>query len=354
MELSDRKKQILKTVIDAYISSGEPVSSKLVTDRLDVSVSSATVRNEMSDLEDMGYLEHLHTSSGRVPTNEGYREYVVNLMERYKLTLDEILLMNSLLKEKLGEFKDVFGETTRLLSNLTNYTAVSVSKKPKKGFIKKFECVPVDPLSFLLVMVTSDSQVKTRHVHVERELSEAAVKGIAAVLNRGLAGSPLSEVNLETVMSMERELGSYRDLVSPVLRVVYESVSEISDYELNVDGVSKLLSYPEFADALRAQELVKLIEEKQELIDRMTVAPDSDLNVYIGSDGNRLDSVSFLVRPFSLENGVTGAMGLIGPKRMNYSHAIAKLDYITRNLISNQIAGRGEERSDNEQNDEKE
>ena len=346
MDLSDRKKQILKTVVDAYIASGEPVSSKFLTDKLGFSVSSATIRNEMSDLEQMGYLEHLHTSSGRVPTNEGYREYVVNLMERYKLTLDEILLMNSLVKDKIGQFKDVFSETTRLLSELTNYTAVSVSKKPKEGSIRRFECVWVDQLSFLLVMVTSDSQVRTRHIHTEFEISEAAVKSIGAVLNRGLAGVSIGDVSLGVIMKMESELGAYRDLVSPVLRIVYEVVSEVSEYELNVDGISHLLSYPEFSDALRAQELVKLIEEKQELIERMTFASDSDLNVYIGSDGNRLDSVSFLVRPFTLENGVTGAMGLIGPKRMNYSHAIARLDYITSNLISKQIPDRTDERSD--------
>ncbi len=344
MELSDRKKQILKTVIDAYIATGEPVSSKFLTDKLDVSLSSATIRNEMSDLEQLGYLEHLHTSSGRVPTNTGYREYVVNLMERYKLTLDEILLMNSLLKEKLKQFNDVFSETTHLLSRLTNYTAVSVSKKPKKGFIKKFECLFVDPLSFLLVMITSDSQVKTRHIHTEFELNAAALADLALVLNDGLAGLEISAVNFECIMAMERNLGSYRDLVAPILRIVYEEVSQISEYHLNVDGISNLLSYPEFADAVRARELVRLIEEKQELIEKMTVEPEKDLNVYIGTDDGRLDSASFIVRPFSLESGVTGAVGLIGPKRMNYSKAIARLDYITSNLIAGGVHTEGEER----------
>lgn len=345
MELSDRKKQILKTVIDAYIATGEPVSSKFLTDKLDVSLSSATIRNEMSDLEQLGYLEHLHTSSGRVPTNVGYREYVVNLMERYKLTLDEILLMNSLLKEKLKQFNDVFSETTHLLSRLTNYTAVSVSKKPKKGFIKRFECVFVDPLSFLLVMITSDAQVKTRHIHTEFELDAAAVADVALVLNNGLAGLEISAVSFERIMTMEQNLGPYRDLVAPILRIVYEEVSQISEYHLNVDGISNLLSYPEFADAVRARELVKLIEEKQELIEKMTVDPEKELNVYIGTEDGRLDSASFLVRPFSLESGITGAVGLIGPKRMNYSKAIAKLDYITSNLIAGG-GSEGEERKE--------
>lgn len=344
MELSDRKKQILKTVVDAYITTGEPVSSKFLTDKLNVNLSSATIRNEMSDLEQLGYLEHLHTSSGRVPTNTGYREYVVNLMERYKLTLDEILLMNSLLKEKLTQFNDVFSETTHLLSRLTNYTAVSVSKKPKKGSIKKFECVFVDPLSFLLVMITSDSQVKTRHIHTELELTVERVADIALVLNEGLANLEIGEVTFERIMAMEQTLGAYRAIVSPVLRIVYEVVSQISEYHLNVDGISNLLSHPEFADAVRARELVKLIEEKQELIEKMTVDPEKDLNVYIGTEDGRLDSASFIVRPFSLESGVTGAVGLIGPKRMNYSKAIAKLDYITSNLIAGELPSEGEER----------
>ena len=345
MDLSERKKHILKTVVDAYIATGEPVSSKFLTDKLNVSLSSATIRNEMSDLEQMGYLEHLHTSSGRVPTNTGYREYVVNLMERYKLTLDEILLMNSLLKEKLTQFKDVFSETTHLLSKLTNYTAVSVSKKPKKGFIKKFECVFVDPLSFLLVMITSDSQVKTRHVHTEFELDPGTVANLALVLNNGLANLEIGDVSFERIMTMEQHMGLHRAVVAPILRIVYEVISQISEYQLSVDGVSNLLAYPEFADAIRARELVQLVEQKQELIEKMTVDPDKDLNVYIGTEDGRLDSASFIVRPFNLESGVTGAVGLIGPKRMNYSKAIAKLDYITKNLISGQLPSPEEERN---------
>lgn len=344
MELSDRKKHILKTVVDAYIASGEPVSSKYLTDKLDFGLSSATIRNEMSDLESMGYLEHLHTSSGRVPTNLGYREYVGNLMERYKLTLDEILLMNSLLKEKLNEFKDVFSETTHLLSKLTNYTAVSVSKKPKRGFIKKFECVFVDPLSFLLVMITSDNSVKTRHIHTDVELNGEVVLSINRILNDCLSNMEISSLSFEKIMFMEQKLGGYRDLVGPILRIVYEVVSQLSEYELNVDGVSNLLEYPEFSDAVRARELVRLVEEKQELIEKMTYDPQKKLNVYIGTEDGRLDGASFIVRPFSLESGVTGAVGLIGPKRMNYSRAIAKLDYITTRIISDDGDDSGEER----------
>jgi heat-inducible transcriptional repressor len=143
---------------------------------------------------------------------------------------------------------------------------------------------------------------------------------------------------------MEQKLGGYRDLVGPILRIVYEVVSQLSEYELNVDGVSNLLEYPEFSDAVRARELVRLVEEKQELIEKMTYDPQKKLNVYIGTEDGRLDGASFIVRPFSLESGVTGAVGLIGPKRMNYSRAIAKLDYITTRIISDDGDDSGEER----------
>ena len=348
MELSDRKKHILKTDVDAYIASGEPVSSKNLTDKLDFGLSSATIRNEMSDLESMGYLEHLHTSSGRVPTNSGYREYVGNLMERYKLTLDEILVMNSLLKEKLNEFNNIFSETTHLLSKLTNYTAVTVSKKPKRGFIRKFECVFVDPLSFLLVMITSDSQVKTRHVHTDAELSPDVVMSINRILNDYLANTEIGSLSFDKIMFMEQSLGGFRDLIGPILRIVYEVISQLSEYELNVDGISNLLEYPEFSDAFRARELVKLIEEKQELIEKMTYDPQKRLNVYIGTEDGRLDGASFIVRPFNMESGVTGAVGLIGPKRMDYSRAIAKLDYITARITSGDGEDDMEERIRNE------
>jgi len=332
MDISERKKKILKSVIDAYIATGEPVGSKLLSSSM--SLSSATIRNEMSELEQLGFLEQLHTSSGRVPSDKGYRLYVDSLLSRYRMSLDEIRIINSLLDDKLREFREIVGEASRLLSGLTGYTAVSMTAKQRKGSIRKFEAVYISEVSFVLIMITSHDVIKTGIVKTPCLIDQNAVEMIAASFNKHLASRELTNITLDRIMAIENDLGAYREAVSPAMRIIYDVIEETERYTLNVDGASNLLEYPEFSDISKAKELLSLLEEKETLLKKLTESDLDSLNVYIGDNGDALDSASFIVRTFTTGDGLIGAVGIIGPKRMDYSGVIARLEYMAGHFLN--------------------
>ncbi|MEA4832870.1 MAG: heat-inducible transcriptional repressor HrcA [Oscillospiraceae bacterium] len=330
MELSERKKQILKSLIDAYISTGEPVGSKLLSGQ--IALSSATIRNELNELEQLGLLEQLHTSSGRIPSNEGYRVYVENLMSRYRLTIEEIKIINSLMTNKLREFRDIMSETTRLLSHLTRYTAISLTAKSKKITISKFEGIFIDQNSFILIMMISENSAKTRLINTETFMDSGSLILIITALNDNLTDIEASQITLDKIMRLEKVMGQYKELLSPILRVIYEVMEDNGKYQINIDGVSNLLDYPEFSDIAKARELMCMLEERDTLIKRLMNSHGDSLKIYIGSEDDGLDSSSFVVKTFTTENSIIGAVGIIGPKRMDYSGVIARLEYIAEHF----------------------
>lgn len=342
MDISDRKKKILKSVIDAYIATGEPVGSKLLSGSM--AISSATIRNEMSELEQLGYLEQLHSSSGRIPSSKGYRFYVDSLMSRYKLTLDEIRVIDSLMKNKLREFRDIIDEATRLLSGLTKYTAVSLTAKQNSDTVKRFEGILINETSFFLVMITSHDEVKTHVIKTAGIITSEDVVRVTNMLNTHLAGRELSAVTLDLIMRMENEIDTHREIVSDVLRAVYSAISESNQYTLNVDGASKLLEYPEFSDIAKARELLGTLEEKDTLINKLLGADMDAMNIFIGEEGDPLDSASLIVRTFTAGDSLVGAVGIIGPKRMDYSSVVARLEYLSGLFLTDGSDGTGEKR----------
>ena len=339
MELSERKKQILKSIIDAYVSSGEPIGSKYLSEQMPIAVSSATIRNEMNELEQLGLLEQPHTSAGRVPSDAGYRVYVDSLMQRYRLTMEEISLMNELLHSKLGELSTLIGEATKALSHMTGYTAVAVTAKPKRGVVRRFEAVYIHAHKVLFVMITNTDTVRSREFETATPLDTGKVAFIVRVLNERLTGIELSSITLPLILSIEQELCEYRELVSPILRMVYEVVSEVDRYQVHLDGISNLLSHPEFKEMGRVREILSQLEERQRLIRRLMGETHTGTSIYIGQENEDMKDVSFVVRPFCVEDDVVGAVALIGPKRMKYSSAIARLEYMTRHYIEGKKEG---------------
>ncbi|HBE14008.1 MAG TPA: heat-inducible transcription repressor HrcA [Clostridiales bacterium] len=343
MELSERKKQILKSIIDAYILSGEPVGSKYVAKKMKLAVSSATIRNEMSELEQYGLLEQPHTSAGRVPSDKGYRVYVDSLMQQYRLTMEEIALMNELLQSKLGEMNALISEATKTLSLMTGYTTVAVTAKPRRGVIRRFEAVYIHHRKFLFVMITNIDSVRSREFDTEFSLDTGKLAFIVRVLNERLTGIDLSSISLPLIISIEQELGEYRQLVSPILRMIYEVIAEIDQYHVHLDGIANLLSHPEFSEMGRVKDILAQLEERQLMIRRLMGEAHMGTAIYIGKENEGMKDVSFVVRPFRMDNDVVGAVGLIGPKRMKYSSAIARLEYLTRNFIEGKKNGENHE-----------
>ena len=331
MELTDRKREILKEVISLYILTGEPVGSKAVMQRLKKACSSATIRNEMADLEGMGLLTHPHTSAGRAPTTRGYRLYVDSLMEGYRLDFEERLLLNAILSEENRRGDEILRDVTKLLARMTGCTVLSFSREGV-GTIERFEGVYVNPGSFLLVMITSQGRAITRQLSPEVPLDRDGMERIISVLNEGLAKKELGALTVERILALEKELGEYRFFIAPLIRIIYQVMGESGAEAVCVSGIANLLSYPEFADPASARQAVAELEDPDKLRERFRDPFPAGLKVHVGSEDKGLDGASFVLCPFHVGKGLDGAVCIIGPKRMDYAGAMAYLEYLARQM----------------------
>ncbi|MBR4852751.1 MAG: heat-inducible transcription repressor HrcA, partial [Clostridia bacterium] len=283
MELSERKKKILKSVIDSYIRTGEPVGSKLLTGTSDLQVSSATIRNEMSELERMGYLEQPHASAGRVPTAEGYRTYVDGLMEQYLLSLEELKVLNEVFNYKVSEIERLMESASHAISEMTNYTSFSVIR-PSGRNAQRFETLYIDEHSFLLIMICTDGSIRNRHVKVRMSVDPEMLKTVAEALNATMSGVCSEDVTLQSVLEFEERLGAHSGIAATVLRVIYDMLNSTDSEKVHIDGVTKLLSYPEFSDVEKAKDAIALFEDRrdfaQKIMSRST--DEKGLTVHFG------------------------------------------------------------------------
>ena len=341
--LSERKKMILKAIIDAHIENGEPVGSKYLTQGGRFSYSSATIRNEMAELEAMGYLEQPHTSAGRVPSEAGYRFYVDSLVDRYRMTQAEAEKLKSALREKQAELDGILDTAMKLAASMTNYTALAVRPRISSMTVRKFELVPVDESSMVLVMVTAGGAVRTQNIVSRRPVGEEALKKLASLLNIRLAGLSADQFTLPILMEIESAMGDDAFLVDPVVKSICQTISATSGGEIKIDGVNRLLSYPEFYDISRLREMIAMFERKDELLSLISGdtapmmpagQPDDGVHVYIGSENPVIvmDNSTLVFKPVKRDGKTVGALGVIGPTRMNYTKVISMIDNITDSI----------------------
>ena len=344
MELSERKQRILKSIVDEYIRSGEPVGSKYISTALPDSVSSATVRNEMSELVEMGYLDKPHSSAGRVPTTKGLNTYIDALMESYKLSLEELDLLNELIEFKVGEFGKLLNQAARALSHITNYTAISVLKPPAIT-VEKFKTVYVDENDFLLVMGCKDGEVKTKTVKASG-CTEGKLKVLEKAFNGCLIGMTAEQMTLPVILKLEENAKNAEELVHPALKAVHSLLGSGNKEDVQVEGLAKLLSYPEFFDVSKAKEVLGVLEEKHDLVNRLTAGTPDKANVVMSGNGLTKANASVVYYPITVDGETVGAIGVIGPKRMDYKKVIASLEYFASGLseeMKNSAEGNNED-----------
>ncbi|MBQ8858450.1 MAG: heat-inducible transcription repressor HrcA [Clostridia bacterium] len=328
--LSDRKKKILQAIIEAHIADGGPVGSKYLSQDKQLSCSSATIRNEMAELEALGFLEQPHTSAGRIPSELGYRFYVDALLERYRMTQGEIEVIRNSLNDKLRELDQILSDASRLASNLTNYTSIAVRPRPASVRVERYECMYVDQHNFVLVMLFPGGQIKTKYVRVDFEIHAEHLTHLSYLLNTRLVGLTSDAITISLICSLEREAGAAAPLISPVVKSVYETMSEIDGGDVRVQGVNRLLEYPEYADVDRMKDMLGMFEKKDALLDLVADANDDDVHIYIGSE-NTVDVMSnsaLVFKQIRKEGRVVGAIGVIGPRRMNYSKVIETINQL--------------------------
>ena len=333
-QLSERKKLILKAIVEAHIEGGEPVGSKSIMQNNLLSCSSATIRNEMAELEQLGYLQQPHTSAGRVPSEQGYRFYVDTLVEQYARTTHEVVQINQLLKAKMNEIDQILEMASKMASAMTNYTGIAIKPKASSVTMTKFEIVLIDDTHFAMVMITSTGTVKTKKVSVPLEIPAGALKQLSDLFNRGLCGLAADMITLPIIMEMENEMGDAAFLVNPAVKCVYEVMNEIDGGELRLSGLNHLLKYPEYSDTQQFGQLLGTLESQDEILDLVSQTDTDDINVLIGSESpvKVMNNSSLVFKPIKKNGHTVGVIGILGPRRMNYRQVLQTIDEITGSI----------------------
>ena len=343
-ELSDRKKSILKAIVEAHIKLGEPVGSKYLMQEGNIPYSSATIRNEMAELEDLGYLEQPHTSAGRIPSELGYRFYVDTLVAQYDATTQEAGQLKKLLSVKQAEIDKILENATKVASAMTNYTALSLRPRPSSITIKKYEAVYLDPYSFIIVMIVGGSDsVKTRNIKLPFSVTPDLIKLLSQVLNLYLTGISINEMNISLMVDMETQLESSSgedkklcaELISITVKGIYETMNELGS-EIKFEGLNRLLEHPEYKNLDKLQKMISAIESKEDIIKAVSTIDQSDdeTKIFIGSENmvKIMDDSTLIYKNLKLNGRTIGAIGIIGPCRMDYSKVLKTIDRLSEEI----------------------
>lgn len=332
--LSERKKMILRAIIDAHIDRGEPVGSKFLIQNNNIAYSSATVRNEMAELEELGYLEQPHTSAGRIPSELGYRFYVDSLMDRYRLTRDELEQLDTLKKSKEAELDRIIEQAGRLFSRITNYTAITVKPRPIQVVITNFNTVYVDSHSFVLVMVSNTGVAKTKLIKTSSEISPSLTERLSSLLNIHLAGINIAELSYSSIIDIQRSMYGYEAIVEPIIKCIYDTVNEIDRGDVKVEQVNRLLEFPEYSNLSQLRGLIGMLEEKNDILNIISNSQKDTINILIGKENSVdiMNNSTLIFKTITANDKVVGAIGVIGPCRMDYSKVITTLDLLTDNI----------------------
>jgi heat-inducible transcriptional repressor len=325
MELDERKLKILQAIIRNYLETGEPVGSRTISKYTDLNLSSATIRNEMADLEELGYIIQPHTSAGRIPSDKGYRLYVDTLLEDKTHEVEE---MKELILEKAGKLDQLLKQVARLLADNTNYTTLVTKPQYRSKKVKFIQLTEVDATHILAIILVEGNVVKNKIIEVTECLDKEIILKLNIVFNSFLQGLDLTEINMSLIQKMKEQAGNYSMLVSNILDAVAEAISEEEDVEIFTSGATNILKYPELNDVDKVMELIDTLEEKEQLSDMIInklEAPESGgIQVYIGSETpvKSMKDCSVVTATYQIEEGVFGKIGIIGPKRMDYERVV--------------------------------
>ena len=332
MELTARKKQILKIVVESYIDTAEPLGSKAIAERMPEKVSSATVRNELSELSDMGYLEQPHTSAGRIPSPLGYRLYVNELMERKPISAEEAAQINDTLQQELKGTDQVIAKTGQMVSSFVDYPTYAVADHTADATVRRFELIAVDSASVIAVVMLSDSRVKSRLMQLSLPLEAETLPQISHLLNTHFTGIGSAEMNAHLMNLSDQVSGQWFLLLNQVVEYAAELLKESQQHEVFTNGASQLLKFPEFRDIDKAHDLMHFMVDSKE---QLPVPADGRaMQILIGPENvnDALKESSVVVASYDIGDGMRGLVGVVGPTRMDYATVAARLSYFAESL----------------------
>ncbi len=333
MQLDDRKWAILKAIIKTYLETGEPVGSRTISKYADLNLSSATIRNEMSDLEEMGYILQPHTSAGRIPSDAGYRLYVDRMMEDKDREFTE---MKELMIQRQDRLELLLKQLARVLATNTNYATMISGPQYHRTRLKFIQLSMVSDSQILAVIVAEGNVVRNKILQIEHGLDQKTMLELNILLNSALNGLTIEEINLSTISKLKEQAGIHSELVSRVLDAVAESIQTREEVEIYTSGATNIFKYPELSSSEKAQELIRAFEEKEDLAGLISgdVSDETGIQVYIGQESPvpTMRDCSVVTATYELGDGMYGRVGIIGPKRMDYEKVVGTLKTLRTQL----------------------
>ena len=343
MELTDRKKRVLRAIVETYINTAEPVGSKAIAQLAGLDVSAATIRNEMADLTEMGLLEQPHTSAGRVPSAAGYRLYVNELMGQHQLTLQETERINRALNLKMEELDRVIDRAGKVLSQISDYPVFTMAEAKTRITVKRFDLLMVEENAFIAVVMTDNSVVKNKLIRMPDALSDTQLQLLSAVLNSSFVGLTREEME-QTLDKMEaRTAPAAFELISLVVDFAVEVLADQSQKKIHTSGITHLLEHPEYHSLDKAKPLMTYLAEEQEGSKLpVSLARGTNMNILIGPENvsDALKDTSVVMASYDIGDNMRGVIGVVGPTRMDYAKVTARLSYFADSLT--RMFGKGE------------
>lgn len=327
MELDERKYKILRSIIKHYLETGDPVGSRTISKDSDLNLSSATIRNEMADLEELGYIIQPHTSAGRIPSDKGYRLYVDHMMQE---KVQEVENLKEVLIEKVDKMDNVLRQIAKFLAENTNYTSLVSKPQYRSKKVKFIQLTEVDANQLLVVIVIEGNVVKNKFVNINESLDKQLILKLNIIFNTFLQGLDLTEINMSIIHQIKEQAGNYNNLVSDILDAIAQAIREEDEIEIYTSGATNIFKYPELMDKERITDLIETLEEKEQLSELISKS-DADkqgIQIFIGSETSveAMKDCSVVTATYEIQDGVYGKIGIVGPKRMDYEKVVNTLN----------------------------
>lgn len=342
MDLDDRKKKILLAIIKTYLDTGEPVGSRTISKIEGLSLSSATIRNEMADLVDMGYILQPHTSAGRIPSDKGYRFYVDQLMAEKEQQIEERERetdeMKDMLIEKADKMERLLKQVARSLSVNTNYAAMISAPRYNVNRLKFIQLSRMEENRIVAVIVMEGNMIKNQIIDIDQPIDDETLLKLNMLLNTTLNGMAIEDINLQIIAKMKQQAGDQAGIIAEVIDAVAESIKADEDLEIYTSGANNIFKYPELADNQKASEIITAFEEKKQLTDlvyeTLSHSDEKGIQVYIGEESpvENMKDCSVVTATYELDEGIHGTIGIIGPKRMDYDKVLSTMRKLTNEL----------------------
>lgn len=335
MQLDERKMKILQAIIRNYLETGEPVGSRTISKDTDLNLSSATIRNEMSDLEELGFIVQPHTSAGRIPSDQGYRLYVDSMMKEKEREVHE---MREMLVEKEDRLEHLLKQLVKVLATNTEYATMITSPRYQKNKLKFIQLSRVDEQQLVAVIVVEGNIIRNNILEVSQEIDDETLLKLNILLNTNMNGLTMDEINLGMITSMKQQAGMHSDIIGEVIDAVAEAIKCDDDLQIYTSGANNIFKYPELSDHARASQLITTLEETKQLEELVArnATQENGIHVYIGDETPiaNMKDCSVVTATYELEEGIQGTIGIIGPKRMDYEKVIHTLKSLMTELDS--------------------